>query len=197
MSTPTPGWYPDPQQPGTTRWWDGTGWTAHTMPGGPQAAHPPAAVAPKKSGGFKVVAIVLLSVLGVLLVLGVLAAIAVPVFLNQRAKADAAATGSSSATGSIADQIALATCEQVGAEAVDLSQREPDVSGGMALQSLVGLWTIDDGRDEFVAPVGDDEAYVMTCRGVGTWEDAATGNVDVELYVDSTGLHLLSLYPAE
>ncbi|MFF0066186.1 DUF2510 domain-containing protein [Streptomyces sp. NPDC005279] len=29
MTTPV-GWYPDPNAPGTERWWDGTAWTAHT-----------------------------------------------------------------------------------------------------------------------------------------------------------------------
>jgi hypothetical protein len=32
-----PGWYPDPYQPGSNRWWDGTTWTEHSQPatGGP------------------------------------------------------------------------------------------------------------------------------------------------------------------
>jgi hypothetical protein len=29
---PAPGWYPDPQLAGTTRWWDGTKWTDQTHP---------------------------------------------------------------------------------------------------------------------------------------------------------------------
>lgn len=33
MSTP-PGWYPDPQQPGFVRWWDGSTWTQHANPAG-------------------------------------------------------------------------------------------------------------------------------------------------------------------
>jgi uncharacterized membrane protein YhaH (DUF805 family) len=32
MSTPAPGWYPDPARPDLTRYWDGTGWTEHTAP---------------------------------------------------------------------------------------------------------------------------------------------------------------------
>ena len=30
-----PGWYPDPQVPGTQRYWDGNAWTDHTAAGGP------------------------------------------------------------------------------------------------------------------------------------------------------------------
>jgi ABC-type transport system involved in multi-copper enzyme maturation permease subunit len=29
---PPPGWYPDPQQDGRQRYWDGTRWTEHTSP---------------------------------------------------------------------------------------------------------------------------------------------------------------------
>ncbi|MFD3520806.1 DUF2510 domain-containing protein [Streptomyces sp. NPDC058653] len=40
MTTP-PGWYADHGVPGTERWWDGTGWTAHTRPLGGAAAPAP------------------------------------------------------------------------------------------------------------------------------------------------------------
>ncbi|GHJ38787.1 DUF2510 domain-containing protein [Streptomyces sp. TS71-3] len=30
--TPQPGWYPDPSEPATERWWDGAAWTDHRRP---------------------------------------------------------------------------------------------------------------------------------------------------------------------
>jgi len=30
--TPGPGWFADPQDPATLRWWDGQAWTSHTQP---------------------------------------------------------------------------------------------------------------------------------------------------------------------
>lgn len=32
VTTPVPGWYPDPQSPAQLRWWDGTRWTEHARP---------------------------------------------------------------------------------------------------------------------------------------------------------------------
>lgn len=40
MTTPA-GWFPDPNTPGTERWWDGTVWTAHTRPVQAQVPVPP------------------------------------------------------------------------------------------------------------------------------------------------------------
>lgn len=31
-NAPAPGWYPDPQQPGTVRYFDGTAWTTQSRP---------------------------------------------------------------------------------------------------------------------------------------------------------------------
>src|SRR5690606_2834579 len=32
MTSPAPGWYPDPGNPQLLRWWDGNTWTPHTQP---------------------------------------------------------------------------------------------------------------------------------------------------------------------
>ncbi|WP_446048493.1 DUF2510 domain-containing protein, partial [Streptomyces albidoflavus] len=41
---PPPGWYVDPAAPppAVERWWDGTGWTAHTRAPAPRTAPGPA-----------------------------------------------------------------------------------------------------------------------------------------------------------
>ena len=36
MSSPAPGWYPDPARSGTSRWWDGRAWTEQLAPAPPQ-----------------------------------------------------------------------------------------------------------------------------------------------------------------
>lgn len=43
MSTPAPGWFPDPENPKQTRWWDGQQWTAQTAPPPPTGMLPPPA----------------------------------------------------------------------------------------------------------------------------------------------------------
>jgi Protein of unknown function (DUF2510) len=66
MTAPAPGWYPDPADGGSSRWWDGVRWTGHVQPaaapvgapaGAPTAGWPagtpaggwPAAAAPPRS----------------------------------------------------------------------------------------------------------------------------------------------------
>lgn len=43
--TAAPGWYPDPEFPAQTRWWDGVRWTDDITPPEPVSALPPPAVA--------------------------------------------------------------------------------------------------------------------------------------------------------
>src|SRR5690349_8348689 len=48
MTTPpTPaGWYPDPEQSGQLRYWDGANWSEHRIPEHPTAAEPPQSAEP-------------------------------------------------------------------------------------------------------------------------------------------------------
>ncbi|MBS2939165.1 DUF4328 domain-containing protein [Nocardioides sp. J2M5] len=56
---PVPGWYADPHDVRLLRWWDGTGWTAHTHPARPAVVAPPL---PRWWGGLSVAAQVALGV---------------------------------------------------------------------------------------------------------------------------------------
>jgi hypothetical protein len=49
-----PGWYPDPNDAATQRYWDGTDWTENRAPGASQAA-----AAQAKTNGFSIAALVL------------------------------------------------------------------------------------------------------------------------------------------
>ena len=93
------GWYPDPQNPASQRYWDGARWTEHTARGSAAAAAP----AGGKRTGLIIGLLVGIPVL--LVVIGILAAIAIPVFVSQRekaqdtaAKADVALLGKEVAT---------------------------------------------------------------------------------------------------
>lgn len=109
MTQPPANWYPDPQQPAQLRYWDGVQWTSHVAPGqtpapayGSPAASSTAPTPKQRMSGGAIAAIVVGCVAGGLIILGILAAIAIPVFLNQREKADAAGTRASAMNAAIA-----------------------------------------------------------------------------------------------
>jgi competence protein ComGC len=94
----TPNWYPDPGGSGLLRYWDGFQWTAHTAPAAGVGTAP---LPPARKGSNKALWIMLSIVVGipvVLVIVGIIAAIAIPVFLNQRAKAEDTAAKSDVST---------------------------------------------------------------------------------------------------
>ncbi len=215
MTAVPPGWYPDPENPSTTRWYDGHRWTEHVGPGVQVPTPPQATVATTPRPGFTpgathgtfapaptsgtftpawtsppapaprrspltVTLIVLGCVLGGLVVLGILAAIAIPVFLNQRVKAELA-------------DLRTVTCETVATEAVALSQSQ--VSGtDVALTSMSDLVVTDDRRLTVRRPAPGDLSPVLTCTGTGLWEDGVSTPVVVELHVDSALQHQVAVH---
>ncbi len=48
---PPAGYYPDPEQPGMMRWWDGTAWTQQRVPAGPSTPTPAPVSAPRRRLG--------------------------------------------------------------------------------------------------------------------------------------------------
>ncbi|WP_231384175.1 hypothetical protein [Cellulomonas sp. URHD0024] len=138
--------------------------------GGPQQWDVPA----KKSTG-KTVLIVLAITLGAMMLVGILSAIAIPVFLNQRAKAEAAGLG-----------LDAVTCEQVADYAVQISAAGKAQDAG-PLVSMTGVSLAQDNRSSVRAPAeGEDPAFVMSCTGTGAKPDGTTAPVTANLYIDST-----------
>ena len=43
-TAPAAGWYPDPAEPGRSRWWSGEAWTDHVQPAQPADPAMPASV---------------------------------------------------------------------------------------------------------------------------------------------------------
>jgi Protein of unknown function (DUF2510)/SmpA / OmlA family len=98
MQQTPPGWYPDPQQPGTQRYWDGQQWTQQTAPGGPQA--------PKKGGGSLVLKIMLgILLAGIVLIGG--CALLVGGAVNEAGKAIEEENNKSAITQTQFDQVQI------------------------------------------------------------------------------------------
>jgi hypothetical protein len=100
-AAPAPGWYADPRQPLTVRYWSGSAWTEHTRPSAPPV------VATPQSNGFAVTALVcgILGIVGFLVPLfGFMlhvAAIVCGTLGRRRAAADPAIGGTGMATAGL------------------------------------------------------------------------------------------------
>jgi len=185
MTTVQPGWYPDPANPAAVRWYDGAGWTESTSPATPAWQQPavttvaaPAAWPPAPIHSRSNTAVIIVAAVGGLFALGIMSAIAIPVFLNQRAKAETAA-------------LSTVTCESVGAEAVATSQA--GVTGDqIPLTSVSGLTLTEDARASVRRPDPGAQAFVLSCSGTALWQDGVSTPVVVELGIDSAMEHVVT-----
>jgi hypothetical protein len=190
MTTVQPGWYPDPENPtARVRWYDGAGWTETTSPA-PAAETPawqqpavtaaaaPAAWPPAPIHTRSNTAVIIVAAVGGVFALGITSAIAIPVFLNQRAKAETAA-------------LSTVTCESLGAEAVATSQSGV-VGDEIPLTSVSGLMVERDDRATLRRPQPGGQAFVLSCAGTALWQDGVTTPVVVRLDVDATLEHVVS-----
>ncbi len=176
MTTTQPGWYPDPQNPATMRWFDGTQWTEHVSP--VVTMDPNAPRGSSRSAG-KTALIVVAIVFVTLLVLGILAAIALPVWLNQSQKEE------------FATAVRTVTCEQVVDEAVELSHSNLP-AGYVALADVTDVFVVADERADLQRPPTGELVLVLTCEGTARWDDGTTGTIRLALSVDSAGRHSIA-----
>ncbi|KAA9134407.1 GmrSD restriction endonuclease domain-containing protein [Microbacterium caowuchunii] len=72
MSLPPAGWFPDPQNPNQTRYWDGTQWTAHYAPPAPPVSTLPPPAAPTTASFAKKIPVWLWAIIAIV---GVLATV--------------------------------------------------------------------------------------------------------------------------
>ena len=151
------------------------GWQAN----GPQQWGAP--VETKKKSNTKVVLIVVCAVAAALIGVSILAAIALPVFLDQRAKAAVAELG-----------LDAVTCEQVADYAVQVSAAGQSQDAG-PLAAMTEVTLVGDNRSTVRVPSTDgDPALVMSCGGTGTKPDGTTAPVTANLYLDSSSQQLVA-----
>ncbi|NTW39072.1 MAG: DUF2510 domain-containing protein [Cellulomonadaceae bacterium] len=116
-------------------------------------------------------AVIVVSIVTVLFLLTVLPAIAIPVFLNQRNKAELAALNT-------------LTCQDVGDDAVTYSAEEAGTDL-IALTSTSDMVLTNDLRGSLRRPTGSSTTLVMTCTGTGGWADGVSTPLTVSLYIDA------------
>ena len=198
MSSTPPGWYPDPQDPHAVRWFDGQSWTddraavaapdlavaptGQAWPSGPawksgQPWQPGPAPAGRARSHTRLLAIVGVVVV-VFILVSVLASSAIPTYLNQLKIAKSPA-------------ITTMTCRDVAANMVALSKKNDHPP----LVSMTGAVLVDDKRTGLKTPAPGCRAFVMSCRGTGTWGDGVSKTALVSLSLDSTGKRWYSLSP--
>jgi len=171
MTTPIPGWYPDPERPGLERWFDGAAWTRHVRTVPAPVTSTSGGTKPPWSGG-KIVGVSLLSVLGALLVLGGLAAISIPVAVDQRARE------------LFADAVHSASCPYVASEEERLS-REGASASDPQLVDIVEVRTVEDHLSTAERPGTGGSTHLLTCEATAVWDDGMRTPVRLTLTIDS------------
>lgn len=77
------------------------------------------------------------------------------------------------------------TCDMIGDEAVYISQGTADLP--IRLIDVRETYPIEDLRPQYPLPVPGVESTVMSCGGIGDWDDTSSSHVYLELTVSSEG----------
>ncbi|WP_028049714.1 DUF2510 domain-containing protein [Cellulomonas sp. URHD0024] len=169
MNDAAAGWYPDPKDPSTVRWFDGRFWTDRQAPDAPVA---PTVQRPARR---RATVLAATGATAAVVVLGMLVAAAVPVYREQHERAMLA-------------PVAKMTCDEVADEVITLARGE---KGLEPLESVTRTAVVRDGRDGIRVPAAGAEEFVMSCSGVGTRFDGSAAPLTIDLYIDHERAHLL------
>ncbi len=168
MTTPIPGWYPDPQRPDQVRWFDGASWTAHVRQA--RRAAPGPTKPPWSGGKIALVSVGSTLAAGVVVVgAGLLAAPRVVAMWDDELF-DESLRGQS--------------CEQVAVDEVRLAA-EDAAPGDVALVAIDQVRTVEDHRATATRPADGAEAHLLTCEGMARWADGFQRPVRLVLTIDS------------
>jgi hypothetical protein len=224
VSTPTPGWYPDPDPqapPGQTRWYDGSGWTAHVQaaasapaPAAWESAALPAAEEARPRRTRRTVVIVAGSVVAVLVVLAVVGALtrggtpdtpaaAAPHVVTKGSvpgRVAGAAPAADPAAAPAPDPAAGAgdpVCQDMFQDVINLSVQEAAKGGGApTILTIYGASVVVDNTQAYLAgnlpvPAGQANVAVLTCTGHATASDGGDYPINFSYLVDTSGNELV------
>ncbi|WP_236121924.1 DUF2510 domain-containing protein [Cellulomonas palmilytica] len=169
MTTPSPGWYPDPQRPEWVRWFDGVSWTTQVR----QARRPVAAgpTKPPWSGG-KIALVSVGSAVAAGVVIAGFGVLAGPRLVDRWDDL------------LFAETLEGQSCEQVVVDEVRLV-REQGSLGDIELVAIDQVRTVENHLETAVRPSDGASTHLLTCEGIARWADGYTEPIRLVLTIDS------------
>ena len=94
--------------------------------------------------------------------------------------------GLSEAIDTVADQSTSVAygCDELADEAVRISE---EGDGFLTLLKVRDPETVEDNRETYTLPSGDDEELILKCEGTGVWSSGDKSPVSLKWTVDADG----------